>query len=262
MQLADFIATHVPALATDELRHNVLLWLLQRAEQNQPLMTWTLGQPGACALMTPDGQILLGDLTRAQSRQLAEATRDLRYGGVVGLEQAPRWFVERASELGITFDCAHPQRLHALYGVPRMPDVAGSTRTAIAEDGPLLADWLEMFRDEAVPHDPAPARATLEKVAAGGRHTLWVVDGAPVSVAGIARRLQSVVAIAPVFTPPSLRGRGYAAAVTAVLAQRLLAEGKAAVCLFTDLRNAASNRCYAKIGFKGVYDGLLYLRRS
>jgi predicted GNAT family acetyltransferase len=39
-----------------------------------------------------------------------------------------------------------------------------------------------------------------------------------------------------------------------------LAEGKRAVCLFTDLRNTMSNRCYAKIGFRPYCDYALYLR--
>jgi SAM-dependent methyltransferase len=57
-------------------------------------------------------------------------------------------------------------------------------------------------------------------------------------------------AIAGVFTPPALRGRGYAAPVNAAAVERIFAEGKSASCLFTDLRNPASNRCDAEIGFE------------
>jgi predicted GNAT family acetyltransferase len=62
-----------------------------------------------------------------------------------------------------------------------------------------------------------------------------------------------------VHTPPERRG--YAGAATAAVAARILAEGKTAVCLYTDLRNAASNRCYAKIGFEPHCDSWHYLRR-
>jgi predicted GNAT family acetyltransferase len=69
-------------------------------------------------------------------------------------------------------------------------------------------------------------------------------------MAGIERRTRHAAAIAGVYTPPALRGRGYAGSVTAAVVERIFAEGKTAACLYTDLRNPSSNRCYAKIGFK------------
>src|SRR5262249_6751434 len=68
--------------------------------------------------------------------------------------------------------------------------------------------------------------------------------------AGIVRRTRHAAAIAGVYTPPALRGRGYARSVTAAVVERIFAEGKIAACLYSDLRNPSSNRCYAKIGFQ------------
>jgi RimJ/RimL family protein N-acetyltransferase len=116
------------------------------------------------------------------------------------------------------------------------------------------------FSREAVPDDPVSPRAEIEKVAGEGRHMFWVVDEEPVSMAGIVRRTRSTAAIAAVYTPPAQRGRGFAGSVTAAVAERVFAEGKAAACLYTDLRNPASNRCYAKIGFKPVCDAWVYRR--
>ncbi len=42
--------------------------------------------------------------------------------------------------------------------------------------------------------------------------------------------------------------------------ERLFAEDKTTICLYTDLRNPISNRCYAKIGFKPYCDSWHYLR--
>ena len=81
---------------------------------------------------------------------------------------------------------------------------------------------------------------------------LWVVDGEPVSTAGIVRRTRAAAAISRVYTPPSCRGRGYAGSVTAAVVERIFAEGRSAACLYTDLRNPSSNRCYAWVGFKPV----------
>ena len=244
------------------MRHNLILGVLDRAARmNMNLMTWTLGAPGACAIKWPSRPIILGDVSRDECRALAAATHDLEEAGAVGLEQRPLWFVERARELGIAFANPVPQRIHVLRTPPVFPVAAGSARTVTAEDGPQLADWLQAFEREAVPDDPPAPRAALEKVAGEGRHLFWIVDGRPVSVAGIARPLRTVTAIAPVYTPPHLRGRGYGGAVTASLAAKALADGKKAVCLYTDLRNAASNRCYAKIGFTRVCDASVYRRK-
>jgi RimJ/RimL family protein N-acetyltransferase len=262
MSLAEFIATHVPALECDEVRNNLILGVLAGAVRTgTAILTWTLGGPGACAIKWPGRPIILGDVTRYECRALAQATRDLEGAGAVGLEQRPLWFVERARQLGATFAEPVPQRLHVLRSQPAVPAVQGSARPVTAADAPLLADWLQAFELEAVPDEPRAQRAALEKVASEGRHLLWIAGGRPVSVAGVARRLTRVAAIAPVYTPPDRRGRGYGAAVTAALAGRLLAEGKSAVCLYTDLRNAASNRCYAKIGFEGVCDAFVYHRK-
>jgi len=124
----------------------------------------------------------------------------------------------------------------------------------------LFVDWTIAFRREAVPHDPPPARERLEQVVAEGRHQFWIVDGEPVSMAGIVRRTRHAAAIAAVFTPPGLRGRGYAGSVTAAVVERAFAEGKTTACLYTDLRNPYSNRCYAKIGFKPVCQSWHYVR--
>jgi predicted GNAT family acetyltransferase len=131
-----------------------------------------------------------------------------------------------------------------------------------ADDAPLFADWMVAFAAEAVPHDPPPVRERLERTAGEGRYLFWIVDGEPVSIAGIARRTRNAAAISGVYTPPALRRRGYAGAVTAAVVERAYAEGKGIACLYTDLRNPFSNRCYAKIGFEPVCASLNFPKRA
>src|SRR5262249_24495124 len=107
---------------------------------------------------------------------------------------------------------------------------------------------------------PAPERAKVEKAAARGRFLYWLSKDRPVSLAAVARRLRHSAAIAPVYTPPELRGRGYGGSATAAVADRAFAEGQSAVCLITNLRNPISNRCYAKIGFRPYCDSWHYIR--
>jgi RimJ/RimL family protein N-acetyltransferase len=262
MNLEDFAQLHLPALRADEIRFNVQIAVLAAAvsESRSGFAFWTLGAPGHCAIQSPKRAILLGDLARNECRELAETVRTLDYPGVVGAGETPHWFVQHATSLGTRFDDPIPQRIHVLTARPRCPAAEGSGREVEAADAPLLFEWLVAFHREAVPHDPPPERISTEALAASGRFLFWTKNGEPVSVAAISRRLERTGGIAPVYTPPEHRGRGYAGSVTAALADRLFAEGKTSVCLYTDLRNPMSNRCYARIGFKPYCDSWHYLR--
>jgi RimJ/RimL family protein N-acetyltransferase len=264
MDPADFVAFHRPALETDEIRYNVILAILGRVVEDEPadVLLWTLGGPGACAVKTPGRPILLGNMTEAQCRKLAEDTTELDHPGVIGPDLTAKWFVARARELGLEFAEPIVQQLHALTDRPRYPQTSGHARAVTTEDAALFADWLTAFVREATPHDPVPVRDQLERTAGEGRYLFWIDDGRPVSMAGIVRRLRTCAAIAGVYTPPALRGRGYAGSVTAAVVERVYAEGRMAACLYTDLSNPFSNRCYAKIGFKPVCQSLLFHRRT
>jgi RimJ/RimL family protein N-acetyltransferase len=261
-EILDFLEHHRPALERDEVRHNVILANLNRLALDNPpdLLRWTLGAPGACAVQTPGFPIVLGELTRAQCRALAEETRVLDYPGVVGPDRTALWFAERAIELGATFLESIPQQIHILRDKPNYPGAPGYARVIGPADAELFADWTIAFVREAVPHDAPPNRQRLAHIATEGRHQFWIVGGEPVSIAGIVRRTRHAAAIASVYTPPALRRRGYAGSVTAAVVERIFAEGKSAACLYTDLRNPASNRCYTKIGFKPVCGSWHYPR--
>jgi predicted GNAT family acetyltransferase len=57
-----------------------------------------------------------------------------------------------------------------------------------------------------------------------------------------------------VYTPPELRGRGYASALTAAVSQAQLNGGRRYCFLFTDLANPTSNKIYQAIGYEPVCD--------
>ncbi len=262
MQLREFVDYHRPALERDEVKHNLMLGLLGRLLDAgaSDVRLWTISEPGACAIQTsPQHAIILGELTAAQCRAFAAETLSLDYPGVVGHDETAPLFVERAVERGVKFRDPIPQSIHALRDKPAYPGVSGSARPVGLADADLFAQWLTAFFKEAEPHDVLPPREALDKTAASGNYRFWTVGGEPVSMAGIVRRTRHVAAIAGVYTPP-VRRRGYAGAATAAVADSVFAEGRTAACLFTDLRNPASNRCYAKIGFKPVCRAWHYLR--
>jgi|GEM_PF-1211764 len=264
LDAVDFAAYHRPELERDEVKYNVILGILERVAKEKPagLLCWTLGDPGACALKTPGNwAIVLGDLNQAQCRALADHTTELDYPGVVGPGLTAEWFVQRARACGLEFAEPIAQQIHTLRDPPRYPGASGHARAVTADDAGLFADWLTAFVREATPRDPVPPREQLERTAGEGRYLFWIDKGRPVSIAGIVRRLRTCAAIAGVYTPPGLRGRGYAGSVTAAVVEQIYAEGRATACLYTDLSNPFSNRCYAKIGFRPAYSSLHFHRQ-
>jgi GNAT superfamily N-acetyltransferase len=260
--MEEFIQCHMAALESNEARHNLILGLLARAasDPTSVLHRWSLGPPGACAIQNPGRPIVLGELDEQQCHRLAEQVWNTDFPGVVGPDKTAGWFVVRARELGIAFVEPVRRRIHAIFDAPRYPGAAGAARAVTLVDRDLFGTWLEAFFREAVPHDPIPAPEQIERTAGGGQYLFWTLNNEPVSMAGIVRLTKSGAAIAGVYTPPTLRGRGYAGSATAALVERIYAEGRSFACLYTDLDNPYSNRCYAKVGFKPVCAAFHYPR--
>ncbi len=78
----------------------------------------------------------------------------------------------------------------------------------------------------------------------------------PVAMTAATSVAAGVSRIQHVYTPPRLRGRGFAAAcVSAVVAERLAAGADRCV-LFTDLNNPTANAVYQRLGFEPVSEHL------
>jgi predicted GNAT family acetyltransferase len=262
MNSSEFCEFHMPALMHSEIRHNLMLALLGRmaTEPAFDAMTWTLGSAGECAIMMPGRPLLLGELSERQCKELAERTRDVNYQSVVGPDQTALWFAEHAAKSGIQFRDSIPQRIYSIRTKPVHPKIPGAARPATTDDIELMFAWICEFVQLAT-QDAVPNREQVLKIIASNRHMLWVDDSVPVSMAAINRRLQNTAAIGAVYTPPAHRRKGYAGAIAAAVVERLYSEGKTSACLYTDLRNPYSNRCYIKIGFEAECDSMQIVRR-
>jgi predicted GNAT family acetyltransferase len=64
-----------------------------------------------------------------------------------------------------------------------------------------------------------------------------------------------------VYTPPALRGHGYASANVAAASQHALDSGAVACMLYTDRANPTSNRIYQALGYRPVGDAQEWLLR-
>jgi predicted GNAT family acetyltransferase len=134
------------------------------------------------------------------------------------------------------------------------PAPDGAPRVAGDRDRDLLIEWFGAFDSETgSPSGQDPAVVVDERLGYGGV-TVWEAEGTPVSMAGATRVVRGMARVSHVYTPPSLRGRGYAGAVTAAVSQAALDAGAAEVVLYTDLANPTSNSLYQRLGYRPVED--------
>ena len=143
-------------------------------------------------------------------------------------------------------------RATALVPSPRPAD--GGARPARGDDLGTVAGWLAAFQDEAG-SGRSDARAQAARLIGAGDVLLWDHAG-PVSMAATVARSPTGARVGAVYTPPGLRGRGFATAVVAALTRRLLADGRRFCSLYTDLANPTSNAIYERLGYRPVADAL------
>ena len=135
---------------------------------------------------------------------------------------------------------------------PPAPPPPGRARPATEDDLALAMGWFDAFSDEL----RLPDRMPEEHVHAYIADTmLWLWEDG--EVVGLALRTPAAAGVARiicVYTPPELRGRRYAGALTAATCADALAREAERVVLFTDLTNPAPNKVYQRIGFRPVAD--------
>jgi len=145
-------------------------------------------------------------------------------------------------------------RQHALAAVADVPRAPGAPRVAEEPDLPWLIDGQIAFIVEAgIPDSTERIRTWLPKRVTRGDFWIWDDDG-PAAFAGFNDAAPDFARIAPVYTLPDRRGRGYATALVAAISRELLARGKRRLFLTTDVANPTSNAIYARIGFVAETD--------
>lgn len=260
-----FLERAGPLLLADEARHNLFLGICGRLISRPNLFPgfglWLGEDDGevvACAVRTPPWNLVVArPATDEAVDDLASAIAEdgAELPGVTGAVPEVEVFArawERAT--------GKPTRDRLALGVYRLTSVrtvdgvSGGLRRAGPEDRDILVEWANAFQAEAVPGgspgDPAHmVDLRLEDPAEG--FDLWE-DPDPVSMAGFGGPTPNGMRIGPVYTPPDLRGRGYASALVAGTSQRLLDGGKRFCFLYTDMSNPTSNKIYQDIGYEFV----------
>lgn len=182
------------------------------------------------------------------------AARGIELRGIVGPLASCEAFARRWRE---RTGRGHRLRFHlrhfALTVMPALPPVSGRMREPDPGERSALADWAAAFVAELdMPDSQQRARASFSRRFHGGRIVVWD-DRGTVAMAGYGDG-EDTARIAPVYTPPPLRRRGYASALVAALSRELLGRGKRALFLTTDVANPTSNSIYQKIGYRAAAD--------
>lgn len=268
---AEFLERAGLLLHSDEARHNLILALAyglrDRPEAFERYRLWLVSDAGdrvvAAALQTPPHNLVLARPSEdAALTALADAVHDHDLPGVVGAIPEVEQFVQAwSSRSGRHADVKMAQRIYALDEVIPPRPTPGVARAAEEQDAPILVTWLREFFLEAVGElEPDEQLRTLVERRLANPNAgfmLWD-DGGPAALAGYGGPTPNGIRIAPVYTPPELRGRGYGSAVTAAVSAQLLASGRDFCFLYTDLGNPTSNRIYTAIGYRRVCDSIEY----
>ncbi len=135
-------------------------------------------------------------------------------------------------------------------------DMAGFTlRPATKADLPLLASWNHAYNLEVLGLvDSAGSRAetyaAAERTLAHGRQRLLLHKGAVVAQTNFNAALPDTVQVGGVYTPPALRGQGFARRVVAAHLAAAFATGVENAILFSASESAS--KAYRAIGFTQV----------
>jgi L-amino acid N-acyltransferase YncA len=261
VEASEFISQVLPVLAEREVENNLIVGLAQRLAGDPDAaatavlaVVETGGALVGAALRTPPRFPIVTRLPEGAARVLAQFFSRLGDvpDGAIGPEDHGRDLaLVFAEQRGGRLERASDEIIYELRAVRPPARPPGSARPATPDDLPVVTEYMAaFFREIALPHPPDPAEHA-QRAITESRPLLWD-DGGVRSMACRARRTLRGAAIAPVYTPPEARGRGYGSAVTAALCQRLLDAGSKFVCLHADRANKTSNHIYQAIGFEEV----------
>lgn len=255
-------------LMESEAENNLVLSLAAQADREFPegAPAWFASvEEGAdvlgVAFRTPPHMLGLSRMPVAAvplvTRMAAETFAQIP--GVVGPE-------DEAAACAEIWAASHPVRsrlemrmgIYALEGVVPAPrSVPGHLHPVEAGKSGAFVPWMEGFEKDTGIFS-AGAGDTVRRLAETGSLFIWVVDDVPVAMAGTSGTTPHGVRLGYVYTPPELRGRGYAGALTAALSRQLLGAGRRFCFLYTNPADPVPNAIYRRIGYEIVSRAACY----
>jgi GNAT superfamily N-acetyltransferase len=264
---ASFLTAAEPFLLEAEAENNLILGIAHAlaagsTPATRPYLATAHDRHGVCMAAFQSVPAKLGTTRGRTPEAIPFLARDVHEAcssllDVLGPEPTIETFAAELALLrGTTAEPSRRQRIYELREVaplPRQP--TGRMRPATRGDAELLVGWVSGFLEDIQERGDAAAQVA-ERVGAEQVY-LWDDDG-PRAMAAWGGKTPNGVRVNLVYTPPDLRGRGYATALVAGLSRRLLDQGNQHCMLYTDLANPTSNAIYRRIGYLPVTDAAVY----
>ena len=263
-----FLERILPILGENEILHNLILGIASRLVDlpdvhTEPVYMAAVEREGAlrlAALMTPPRDLLFAAVGKPDEQDVQLIVKNLLDGnwqvpGVHAAEGSAELFASVWGAMsGMAYEVEMSLRLFDLREVRPPKPAAGFLRLAGTDDLDLTVAWMNAFETEIMgrEREDTARKLTAHRIEAGDVF-LWD-DNGPVSMAVVVRKSAHGAVVGGVYTPPELRGRGYASCCVAGLSQAQLDAGKDYCALFTDLANPTSNHIYQMIGYQPICD--------
>jgi predicted GNAT family acetyltransferase len=271
LNAVEFLGAVETYLSRDEARYGLILGLakllVEEPHRYGTDAPWfcTMGtgeETKAVAMRTPPNMVLVANFSgdiEAMAGELVTAVRRAfpKIPGVVGDKELGDAFARQWSQrCGTRIIDTMAQRVYRLDKVNDVPLAPGRFRAATMGEKDLVLRWAHAFHvDTGLAARRAPESNSIP-VLKQGWIFFWERDGQPVSMAVKVRPTDKGMTVGGVYTPPELRGKGYATSCVAELSRNILESGKEFSMLYTDLANPTSNSIYMKIGYKPVCDSV------
>ncbi len=258
----DFLQRAESWLLASEAEHNLHLSLAyvrrDAGATGADVLFGTVEQDGdlvGCVIRTPPHKVLITSMPPEAAPDIVGPVAELydEIPAVLGQADSAVAVASAWTALkGGGWETGMQQRIYRLDQVEPVRPVPGAMRLATMDDLELLTDWGTGFARDAG-HAFLLAREQVNRMIERQDLHIWQ-DESPASMAVAQGATPNGCRVGYVYTPPELRGRGYASALVARLSQRMLDSGMTFCVLYTDLGNPTPNAIYQRIGYNAICD--------
>lgn len=185
--------------------------------------------------------------------------------GILGPSQQAAHVISALGLEGAPFKTNRDEGLYALSLEALRPvTLAPHMDVVLAQDiqGDILLAWIKAYQMEAFgakddAHLVVAAKDQLDRLLQTGDAWVLLQGGVPRALVGFNARLEGMVQVGPVWTPPEHRSQGFARRLLAHVLRLEIPKGVRRAILFTD--HPAAIKAYSAIGFERIGDYRLAL---
>lgn len=255
--LAEFVGIAAPFLCRSEAAHGLLLGTaianVSSTSDAYSAVVMRRGAAVAAGLRTTTRLIVSRESDAGAMTLLSSDATGPALHGVIGPPESVETFTAAS---GGRWHRTMAQGVYECRRVVHEQRAPGAMRAALSADRDVLTEWVQRLAGEALndQRDRTVVAAAVDTHIARGAMHVWDVGGTIVSLAAAVAPTPHGIRLNHVYTPPELRGRGYAGSLVAALTRSLLDSGRQFVFLHTDLSNPTSNALYVRLGYQHVSD--------